>query len=170
MNATSVAELSTVKSMLKRFGLNETFNTTYADRLAWLPFLKTQFSRVGGMSLPYLLSGYSPGTPPVLRRALPRRLSCRVHVSRDWPGMAGTALLMATLAVSGFCWALPMRHNTFTHDFESLFYIGIPLVFYCLILQHAHRLYGGSPGRWLVGCRAPGLRPVQLSDEPHRPR
>ena len=141
MNATSVAELSTVKSMLKRFGLNETFNTTYADRLAWLPFLKTQFSRVGGMSLPYLLSGYSPGTPPVL----PGIAAAFVVLGACLAGLARHGrhrLLMATLAVSGFCWALPMRHNTFTHDFESLFYIGIPLVFYCLILQHVHRLYG----------------------------
>ena len=50
----------------------------------------------------------------------------------------------ATLVLSGFCWALPMRQFTATpfHDFESLFYIGLPLLLFSLVLLFIHRLSG----------------------------
>ena len=143
INATSVTELPSFQSMLKRFGMDETFNTTFAERLAWLPFLKAQFYRIGGMSLPYALSGYTPG--PGVPPALPGILvglgvsgACLVGLFRAFR----YRLLLATLVLSGFCWALPMRHQSFTHDWLAMFYIGIPLVFFCMVLQQAHKLYG----------------------------
>ena len=51
-------------------------------------------------------------------------------------------ILWATLVLSGFCWALPIRHSTAFHDFESLFYIGLPLVLFSLVLLAIHRLSG----------------------------
>ena len=143
IDANSVTELPSFQSMLKRFGMNETFNAAFAERLAWLPFLQTQFYRIGGMSLPYAFSGYSPG--PGVTPALPGILiglgmtaACLVGLLRE----PRHRLLLAALAVSGFCWALPMRHQTFTHDWLAIYYIGIPLVVFCVVLQQAHRVYG----------------------------
>ena len=41
-------------------------------------------------------------------------------------------MLLATLAILGFCWALPLRNSVAFHDFETVFYVGIPLVFFRL--------------------------------------
>ena len=43
-------------------------------------------------------------------------------------------LLAMTAVISGFCWAIPMYQYTIQHEFDALFYIGIPLFFYTLIL------------------------------------
>ena len=53
-------------------------------------------------------------------------------------------MLLATLALSGFFWALPMRHNAVlsAHDFEARYYVGVPLVFYSLLLLYVHKRWG----------------------------
>ena len=48
--------------------------------------------------------------------------------------------LWAALTLFGLCWALPMRHSVAFHGFESLFYIGIPLTFFSLLLRLAQRI------------------------------
>ena len=48
-------------------------------------------------------------------------------------------LLMTTLLTSGFCWALPLRNHVMVHDFQSLFYIGIPLVAVSLALLYIRK-------------------------------
>ena len=60
-------------------------------------------------------------------------------------GLAGsrrrpdTLILLATLTAAGFCWALAVRHNVFDHDFESVFYIGIPLAAFTFALRYLRR-------------------------------
>ena len=56
-------------------------------------------------------------------------------------------MLLAVLALSGFFWALAMRHNTkdFQHNHEGLFYVGVPLVFYSLLLLCVHKRWGSRP-------------------------
>ena len=49
-------------------------------------------------------------------------------------------ILFATLASFGFFWALPMRNTTAFHSFEPIYYIGLPLVFFTLVLLLARRL------------------------------
>ncbi len=49
-------------------------------------------------------------------------------------------MLFATLASFGFFWALPMRNSNAIHDFEAIYYIGLPLVFFTLALLLVHRL------------------------------
>ncbi len=56
-------------------------------------------------------------------------------------------MLVATLALSGFFWALPMLHNTSlpNHAYEALFYVGVPLVFYSLLLLYVRKRWGRGP-------------------------
>ena len=54
-------------------------------------------------------------------------------------------LLLATLALSGFFWALPMRHNAAGNPHEALYYVGVPLVFYSLLLLYVHKRWGHRP-------------------------
>lgn len=121
------------KSFLYRTGQNEHFNAQYAEYLAWLPFLKSQFSRIGAASLPYFST--TPEELPAIIFGIFIFSACLIGLM-----FVRHKILLATLALFGFCWSLPMRHTTAFHNFEGLFYIGIPLVFYSIVFYYIHRL------------------------------
>ena len=50
-------------------------------------------------------------------------------------------LLPAALALSGFCWALLVRHNT-EHEYEAVFHVGIPLTVFSFVFLCTRRLIG----------------------------
>ena len=147
--ATGLTDLPSVQSLLKRTGQNETFNAKEARYLAWPSFLKLQFYRIGGMSFPFLLTGPDfrdlqdpvPGAPLGLQHVLGIVVFCTCLIGLIF---VRHQILWATLVLSGFCWALPMRHNTAIpyQNFESLFYIGLPLFLFSLVLRSIHRLSG----------------------------
>ena len=146
---TGLTELPSVRSMLMRTGQTENFNPQYPRWMDWPSILKSQFYRIGRMSLPYFFAGRVTG-----------QFDFRDPVPLGWQDaiggilVSGTCLIglafvrptlpWATLVLSGFCWALPMRQFTATpfHDFESLFYIGLPLLLFSLVLLFIHRLSG----------------------------
>ncbi len=162
---TRVTELPSVQSMLSRTGLDQypSFDPGWGLR-----FLRQQFLRVCVASVPFvltdrgvdLLEWFSSTRFPAsvvfsglrLWVALPALLMVMV-ASTTVVRLAGPLLarrhrmLLATLALSGFFWALPMRHNTAhsNHDFEALFYVGVPLVFYSLLLLYLHKRWGHGP-------------------------
>ena len=156
-----LTELPTVKSMTYRLGADDAFNERYAKTLAWGNFLENQFYRIARATLPFSISPFDNGT---------------IKEDKDYLGMLIGALatgiaimgllfarhkmLLATLALSGFCWALPMRHSTAFHDFESVFYIGVPLVLFAMGLSGLHRLFGE---RLLAGLSAAALLVFILS-------
>ena len=155
----SLAELPTVKSMTYRLG----FNVDNAKALAWGPFLENQFYRIARATLPFSISPFDNEV---------------INEDKDYLGVTVGALasgvavigllvarqkmLLATLVSAGFCWALPMRYQTFDphHDFESVFYIGVPLVLFSMGLSCLHRLFGD---RLLVSLSAAALLVFVLS-------
>ena len=153
--------LPTVKSMTRRFGADDEFNEERAEALAWGNFLEDQFYRVARATLPFYISPFD---------------NEGIHEDRDHLGVIVGALasgvavigllfarrkmLLATLALSGFCWALPMRHNTAFHDFESAFYVGVPLVLFSMGLLGLRRLFDD---RLVVGLSAAALLVFVLS-------
>ena len=153
-----LTELPTVKSMTYRFGADDAFNERYAEHLAWKNFLEKQFYRIARATLPFYVSPFD------------------IYEDRDYLGVIVGALatgiavmgllfarqkmLLATLVLSGFCWALPMRHTTSFHDFESVFYIGVPLVLFAMGLSRLPRLFGG---RLIVGLSVAALLVFVLS-------
>lgn len=149
-------ELPSVSSAVARLGGDEYSNIKRADRLAPQVFWPNQFYRIAMMALPYAVNPYEikgripryrPGEYPAFAYgalAVGLCVAGIVGVRRRRPGMA---LLLATLTASGFCWAAPLRHNVISHDFESVFYIGIPLAAFTLALLGVRRLSGGwGPG------------------------
>ncbi len=163
---TRVTELPSVQSMLLRTGLDQELNTVF-HHVGWLIFLQQQFFRVCVASVPFVLTDWgvdllewfssAPFSASVfsglpLWVSLPALLMVMV-ASTTVVCLAGPLLarrsrmLVATLALSGFFWALPMRHNTAnpTQDFAALFYVGVPLVFYSLLLLYVHRRWGHGP-------------------------
>ena len=159
----SLTELPTAKSMTYRLGADDEFNEDNAEVLAWGNFLENQFYRIARATLPFTISPFDNEA---------------IHEDRDYLGVivgvlaSGVAvvgllfarqrMLLATLALSGFCWALPMRHQTAfaNHDFESVFYVGVPLVLFSMGLLGLRRLFGD---RLLVGLSATALLVFVLS-------
>ena len=163
---TPVTELPSVQSMLLRTGLDRDFDTPF-DRVGWLRFFRQQFLRVCVASVPSVLKDWGVDlleSFPSVRLSAPslsgpalsvyillllmvvvastavvclaRRLLARRH-----------RMLLATLALSGFFWALPIRHNTGdpSHAHEALYYVGVPLVLYSLLLLWVHKRWGHRP-------------------------
>ena len=163
-----VTELRPFDSMLRRTGLNQAFE----GHEWWLRFLQQQFYRVCGASVPSVLTdwgaglqGWFPSVPspedgsrllapdllapklPVYLLLLPMAvLASTVMVRLARPLLPEPSrMLLATLALSGFCWALPMRHHVSYHLQEALYYVGVPLAFYSLLLLYVHKRWGRGP-------------------------
>ena len=141
---TPFAELPSVQSMVGRLGLNREFNPD--DDREWTNFLPRQFYRVFGASLPYALANWPgvglekpPNRPPLLLS-----IAGALTAGAALAGLLfrrSNRLLFATLALSGFFWNLPMRNNTsyFGHQFEAIYYVGIPLTIVTLALLMFNR-------------------------------
>ena len=156
-----LTELPTVKSMIYRLGGDDAFNERYTETLAWGNFLENQFYRIAKATLPFLISSFD---------------NANIYENKAYLGLiigslvsggaviglliAHHKILLATLALSGFCWALPMRYNTAFHDYEGVFYIGVPLVLFAMGLSCLHRLFGE---RLIAGLSAAALLVFVLS-------
>ena len=145
--AKSVTELPSVQSMRYRVGLDEEFNAAHSADLAWSGFLETQFINIGKLLLTAVLPG--AGADAALPDVAPQNWLLFWGVIAFCACLSGLAFtrhksLWAVLALSGFCWALPMRHTVAFHEHEILFYIGIPLTLFSLLLLRA---------RWIANNR-----------------
>ena len=139
-------QIPSLKSLLERTGVDDKYDDVYDDQLAWMPFLREQFRRISVMSLPSSLPGY-------VVNVLGKRQSAPIEelqgvvigifaVSACLVGLAFSPhkSLLAPLALFNFCWALPLRRSVFLHSHEALFYIGIPLVLFSLVLLYLRKL------------------------------
>ncbi len=168
------SELPAVQSMLARTGQDAEHNARHADFQNWRTFLNQQLYRVGATALPYALMRWSDDS--------------REHVLPDESGFPVSAIgvlalagavgavywlrrhwrLLATLAAFGFFWAIPMRSTTAFHEFEGMFYIGIPLVAFGAAtlgaVDWARRSVDERAARWAaVGCAAVAMPLFALS-------
>ena len=148
-------ELPTVWSILYRTGLDDEFWSWFpeaAEYLAWPAVIRGQFASVGIMSAPFALPGYASifDADNGWNRGLGELQSLYMGIAvfaASLAGLwffAGRRLLAATLLLAGWCWVLPFRRSAFTHDFEALFHIGIPLVFFLTLLLLVRK----SDRRW----------------------
>ncbi len=144
---TPLTELPSFRSMLNRTGVDSTFAENYGYHLHWPVFLERQFHRVGATFLPY---AFSPPFADRDHRDAMLRLFVITGMAASAASLIGLLLvrrytmLWATLAISGFCWALPMRNSAASpsHHFEALFYIGVALTLFTIILLCLRRLAG----------------------------
>ena len=137
-----VLDLPSVRSMLMRAAIDRTVLINNPG-IAWLSVLELQFERVGGASLPYLVL-------PVLGRdgydGIARDFGFWVGVAASAAGLIGLAstrykVPMAAALLAGWPWALAVRGNSaiVAHEFEALFYIGVPLVVFSIFLTAISR-------------------------------
>ena len=148
---TPLRELPSVQSVVKRIRVDNTFNAEFAPYRAWSPFLEEQFRSIVRMFIPYSLLGSlgyrDDGTQDPLWLSDPQGvvLDVVLGVVLSAACLIGSMfvryrILFVTLASFGFFWALPFRHTTALHDFERIYYIGIPLAFFAIVLLLARRL------------------------------
>lgn len=165
---TSLTNLPSFSSMKYRTGYDAPgWYDRYPHHLAWVPYMEMQFSRLGGMLLPYYLIGLGWASVvewPWTMAELPGIFI--VGIGACGVCLIGLVfvrhkLLLATLAMSGFCWTLPMRYSVAFHDYESLSYMGIPLVGFTLALLGIHKLLGA---RLVVGLAIAALLVFVLSN------
>ena len=133
-------ELSSVQSMIKRTGQNPEYNAARSEFVAWGAFLPEQFRRIGRMALPYAITVHTDGlhhahpTGPISLPYAAIGIAAAGASLMALLFLRRRRILLATLALSGLCWGIGMRSNTALHDLESIFYVGIPLVLFTLIL------------------------------------
>ncbi len=136
-------------SVRERTGLPHPGDGRSVRTLDWGAFLKWQSHRVGLMCVPFAASGLGSfaiadevvwkhaNAPTLAGLGIGAICLCFGGLWFLRPGttMQGGASLLAVLALAGFCWALPMaRHaQVSTHDYEAVFYIGVPLVLFTLL-------------------------------------
>ena len=161
----SLTELPSFQSMMFRTGMDTSVRALHS-RLDWGVFLLGQFSRIGGMSTPYFILPYlGAARPPLSHVPLSVGVGLGVFVACLF-GVSFTRhrLLWATLVLFGFCWTLPVRHNVIQsgHHFESVFYIGLPLVFFSLVLLCLSQSFKAPP--LMVGVAGASLIVFALSN------
>lgn len=126
----SLTRLPTWFSVLRRIGQTEEY-IQFSHLLSWYPYLKDQFSRIGGMVFPYYLLNQIFSTSN--HWSVPNLSVLGIIVfGSSLIGLifAHHKILWATLLVFVFCWMLPFRHHAYDHDYESIFYVGISMVFF----------------------------------------
>ena len=160
----SVWEMPLFSAVTKRiFGQDEKFNELHARSLEWDNYIGRQFLRVGGVSLPYalarLVDGFDfPETPDIS----PAPVAIGVLASVGAIGGAALvrrrripsspvhryALPLASISLMGFCWAVITRYNVSDdlHEFEGMFYLGVPLTLFTLALAYARARLGERVG------------------------
>ena len=141
-------ELPSVSSVITRTGQDDAGYGEYElERLAWGRFIDEQLYRVGVAVMPYALpfardleqTEYAPLERQSWTISLGLAATALVLAGAVFArGRARTPLLV--LALFGFVWAIPMRHNTAFLDFESVFFAGVPMVLIAAALMRARRL------------------------------
>ena len=136
-------ELPTVRSAAMRIGIppkhwGDLAASPVPTFAGWtLDALWEQFRRVGEAMLPNVLTSgfamwFDNDGESLLRWT-------GVAATLSAVGFSSTARhrhggVLASVALGGWCWALPMRDAVATHEFEALFFVGVPLVLYALAL------------------------------------
>ncbi len=135
-----LTELPSFQSMLSRTGLDQ---GVVQASWPWADFLEGQFSRISRMFIPYALLSVvgAAESPSWLSGSVAFVLGGTLSAASLIGSMfVRPRILFATLASFGFFWALPMRNTTELHHFETIYYIGLPLVFFTVVLLLAMRL------------------------------
>ena len=134
-------DLPSARSMLAKAIIGE--GLPGYPRPAWLPLIDLQLERVGGVSFPYLVlpwlghDGYSGGA---------REWGFWVGVAASAAGLLSLAftrykVVTASLLLAGWIWALAVRggSSVLVHEYEALYYIGVPLAVIAIFLTAISR-------------------------------
>ena len=130
-----LTELSSVQSAKYRMGFSDKRGSEPPIVRSWKVFIPSQIKRIGRLSIPHILI-MDGGEDSVVYAA--GFLCILLSILFIW--LSKHKLLFSMLVLSGILWAICMRTFVAYHDFQSIFYIGIPLVLYINIMNLVFRL------------------------------
>ena len=118
-------ETSIVAAAEDRLSLNQDFNQSYESVLKWQNFLEGQLDNLIKWSIPLKISniGFSHNLLAVL-------IVLSIIIIYSHKQDPKTRVVIFVAVMSGVVWLLAMRNLTAFHDYTSMFYLGIPLIFY----------------------------------------
>ena len=158
-----LSELSSARSDAPPASSDKPVWEGYAETLGKSEFWGRQFMRVGAASVPYAISPSLGDSQLTLRGGSLPAAAVIAGVLATVVAAAALAfvrrhphrLQLAALALFGFCWAVLAAGNaqTPTHNYEGIFFIGVPLTIITVALMGARALFGE---RW-GGILAVGL-------------
>ena len=156
---TPVAEMPSVRSAVYKLGFADVRGgALFGEEVAfdWLEFFKWQFHSLGIASLPYLALS---GIDDLHVRILAHEVKWRERP--EWGTLAGVGVavavlvamalccagssfrVLAPLALCGLFWAVALANQTVSgrHEFERVFYFGVPLALGVLLPRLARRVW-----------------------------
>lgn len=146
------SELLSIHSALRRTtGLDLQGLNGDSVKLEWPVFLSAQLTRIGLLLIPHAVFYLSPfelpyphyvpifGEPKTWFAVLGGgaiAVCILIAAGSRWRILTGTLLL------SGWLWSLPVRAHAAFHDYDALFYVGIPLIFFAWAYLRAAAFLG----------------------------
>lgn len=121
-------ETSIVAAAEDRLSLNQDFNQSFEGILKWENFLKGQLDNLMKWSTPLKISGVR-FLPSLLVLTIVLAVIIIYTLKQD----SKTRIVIFVAVMSGVVWLLAMRNLTAFHDYTSMFYLGVPLIFYSAI-------------------------------------
>ena len=156
--AAPLTELPSVRSALEKTGLARNPETERSVSVA--RFAGRQFHRAAGASYPYALTQWEGerGQGVITSFSIALGIAA-LGVCLFGALFVRLRILLTTLTLFGFCWALLARGNVVDprHGHEAIFYVGIPLTLVTLLLLGATRLWSA---RLLPGAAAVVALPI----------
>ena len=144
---TPLTELPSFESLLKRTGVNTMGESYPVASRGWRPVLEGEFRDILRMFIPYSLLGPLDyrGDEVESPMWLSKRLAVALGIALTAACLIGSIfvrprILFATLASSGFFWVLLAHNSASDHNYEAIYYIGLPLVLFAIVLIWVRRL------------------------------
>ena len=147
----AISELPSLHSILRRTGVVQEF----IQFTPWDRFLRGEFRRIGFLSIPFSLPGPSVyinssslfNSDVSWIRGITRSQELYIGILVVCFCIVGVfrlryRLLAMMSVLAGFCWTIPMRRNVSEHAFEGIYYIGISILFFTLILLSIRKFLG----------------------------
>lgn len=128
------SDLPTVKSVMFRLGIAKSaVYESYADRLSYFYFIKHEAFRIVRLMIPFYVEIYWSALSLFLKGLHLVYLLCIFCLFLFFIKTKSKVVRpdeMLLLLLSGLFWTAPMKMHVAFHDFQTIFYIGIPICFY----------------------------------------
>lgn len=132
----SFGELPTLQSARFRAGMDEKTAARYEEHLAWGNFLRQEAYRIGRMCFP---NPYRPESQELRHRFFEIYGVVVLIAAAVGVCLLRHRIVLLPFLLCGFAWSFPMRAFTAFHDFQSMFYVGVPLSLFLAILSPVRR-------------------------------
>ncbi len=134
-----LSKTDTVSSMKKRTGVNSNFEKKYAHVLTFDKTVSMQFDRVMIMATPAYI--HQEFRKYIDSYFIILFLLFILSILVQYKQYKSQYNILIIFALSGFVWGFGMKHFTAFHDFQSIYYIGVPILIYGSIFSFLYNRF-----------------------------